>query len=691
MITEFTAASIGRGLGGRQIGPKWICRCPAHPDHDHPNLEVVEKNGKVLWICRAGCSQEAVGAKLIARGLYPNRDTSSNTHQREYREMRERLQRANVSAEPTEHDEEENRIRQDRRIVRIAAGARDNAKDWTTPERPVDYFKGRGLKAPPNAMLLSAEVIRSHRLPIKYRGFPIVVFPVFGDAGLQAAHITVLTRDGKKNLRDKGKSIRRFFGKAGGGYIPLGRPFDPDRPGIMAEGVETALAVSELTGYPAIAAGSAHNLKKVTPPACSELIICGDNDESGTGRNAAEAAAELISQIRPVRIAIPERYRDWAKAFCDPNADHEELRQAIVGAKRFKAPVASTASSTPRTLTTRSLDRFERREVEWLWWPFVPLREVTTLYGEGGAGKSSVTLDMAARIIGCGGGYWPRFGDEPKEEAARGDVLLLTKEDDPYSIIRPRLEAAGADEQLLKHVHYVGYADPDDDDQFDPLDRLDTNMTLLEQKIAEIGNVKLVVVDPVPDFSGAVDNYRDDQIRSLLTPLVRIARKHDLAIIIVIHINKKEDLTARNRALGGVAYINAPRSAVAVGEDPEDPSRKIMVQSKQNLTRGRRGVAFTTKSARGAHKIEWEPEWATITADELLAPGKRKSSKVEQAQQFLQERLADGPVPSTELVEQAETSGVSKRTLDEAKKKLGVKSRRLKNSDKWSWSLPKRT
>jgi hypothetical protein len=58
------------------LGGKWNeqkrcgrCRCPAHQDND-PSLDVVEKNGMVLFTCRAGCTQESVLDALRTRGLW---------------------------------------------------------------------------------------------------------------------------------------------------------------------------------------------------------------------------------------------------------------------------------------------------------------------------------------------------------------------------------------------------------------------------------------------------------------------------------------------------------------------------------------------------------------------------------------------------------------------------------------------
>jgi hypothetical protein len=68
-MNPINAQVIAEALGGRKSGNNWICHCPAHDD-SRPSLSLTEENGKVLFICRAGCSQEAVLEELRARDLW---------------------------------------------------------------------------------------------------------------------------------------------------------------------------------------------------------------------------------------------------------------------------------------------------------------------------------------------------------------------------------------------------------------------------------------------------------------------------------------------------------------------------------------------------------------------------------------------------------------------------------------------
>jgi len=70
------------GLDGiRETGHgKYVARCPAHDDRN-PSLSVSDKNGKILVMCWAGCTQEEVIGALRGMGLWH----SASRHQLEIR------------------------------------------------------------------------------------------------------------------------------------------------------------------------------------------------------------------------------------------------------------------------------------------------------------------------------------------------------------------------------------------------------------------------------------------------------------------------------------------------------------------------------------------------------------------------------------------------------------------------------
>jgi hypothetical protein len=64
-----TAEALASELGGGPYGRGYRGHCPSHDDHN-PSLDLVERNGRTLMICRAGCDQRDVIDALVRRGLW---------------------------------------------------------------------------------------------------------------------------------------------------------------------------------------------------------------------------------------------------------------------------------------------------------------------------------------------------------------------------------------------------------------------------------------------------------------------------------------------------------------------------------------------------------------------------------------------------------------------------------------------
>ena len=321
-----------------------------------------------------------------------------------------------------------------------------------------------------------------------------------------------------------------------------------------------------------------------------------------------------------------------------------------------------------RILTTRRLDQFARRKTLWLWWPFIARREMNCLYGDSGIGKSSLAYEIIARVTT--GKELPCFGNEAPDRAPLGSVLIMAAEDSPETVIGPRLKEAGAD---MSKVHLVGYDIPDDPADFDPYVALDQIAKQLEEKIKAIGDVKLVYIDPITDFAGRVNVFFDSEARQqMLQPLLRLARRYKLAVVFVLHTNKKNDLNAKQRAQGAGAFINMPRSAILVGRYPNDYDRRIIVQAKTNLSR-EKAAAFRWTPTHRSIALEWEHDWVDMKADDLLTGASKPNNKKESAEDLLEELLADGPKRQREVVAAAKAVGISERTLERARKSLKIR------------------
>jgi putative DNA primase/helicase len=127
---------------------------------------------------------------------------------------------------------------------------------------------------------------------------------------VQAVHRTYLTPDGRK-LSGEGIEAKKMLGSSSGCAIRLAPVSDKV---ALTEGIENALSVMQLYGWPCWATGSASNLAAVIlPDAIREVIICADNEPTGIAA-AREAARRFIAEGRQAQIVIPP---DGCKDFND--------------------------------------------------------------------------------------------------------------------------------------------------------------------------------------------------------------------------------------------------------------------------------------------------------------------------------------------------------------------------------------
>src|SRR5262249_8414666 len=146
--------------------------------------------------------------------------------------------------------------------------------------------------------------------------------------------------------------------------------------------------------------------------------------------------------------------------------------------------------------------------------------------GEAGLGKSQVANDIAAKVTTAG--EWPC--DEG--HAPLGSVLFLSAEDDKADTIVPRLMAAGADRTRVHIISAVHTEDGKGHRSFN----LQADLGLLAQKIAEIGDVRLVVIDPISSYMGPkVDSHVNAAVRGVLEPVSEMAARLRVAILSITH------------------------------------------------------------------------------------------------------------------------------------------------------------
>ncbi len=324
----------------------------------------------------------------------------------------------------------------------------------------------------------------------------------------------------------------------------------------------------------------------------------------------------------------------------------------------------------------------EPEHVEWLVDQSFPLGMLAVIGGQPGLGKSQISINLAAGVT-TGKGL-PGTGGFKN----LGSVIILANEDDAARTIRPRLDAAGAD---ISKVHIVeGVArEGSAVDMF----QLDSDISNLRDRALEIGDVRLIIIDPPSAYLGTkVDSYKDSDVRRVLMPLGNLAQETGAMILLIVHLNKRTDGGAQQRFSGSTAWTAAPRVGFIVAEDPSTKQR-YMLPVKNNIGDDRLGYGYhiVEKLVQYGGQdfksscIVWD-QTTRRSVDELLAPPKaNKVNVVDDAKAFLEDELANGPLPVDQIMTSAKAAGISWPSVNRAKKTLPISSTKV--GDGWIWTL----
>lgn len=336
----------------------------------------------------------------------------------------------------------------------------------------------------------------------------------------------------------------------------------------------------------------------------------------------------------------------------------------------------------------RRLSDIKAKPIDWLWRGRIARGKVSMIAGNPGLGKSQLTLFMAAVV--STGGEWPVDGSS----CERGSVLLLSAEDDPADTLRPRLEAAGADLDRCYVLDAVRDHAKSGAELLRPFN-LKADLARLEKLLIELGDVKLIVIDPVTSYLGGADSHNNAEIRTLLAPLGELAARYEVAVVCVTHLNKGGINTeALMRVTGSIGFVAVARAAFVVVKDREDDARRLFLPLKNNIGNDLNGLAFALQSHVLPGEIEtsrvvWENEAVSMSADDAMAGDvNEQRSGTGKAVEWLREVLVDGPMAASEVERCARDHGISTKMLRRARESLGIKPQKQGFEGGWWWSIP---
>lgn len=310
------------------------------------------------------------------------------------------------------------------------------------------------------------------------------------------------------------------------------------------------------------------------------------------------------------------------------------------------------------------MSEVQSQEIEWLWYPFIPYGKLTIIQGDPGDGKTTLVLNIAAKLS-KGEGL-----DEQMKVTEPVNVIYQTAEDGLADTVKPRLELAGADCEKIAVI-----------------DESDKSLSMIDERLEEAiikTGAKLLILDPIQAYlGGGMDMNRANEARDMTKKLGALAEKTKCAIILIGHMNKAAGNKAAYRGMGSIDFFAVARSVLLVGRVEGEENLRAVVQIKNNLAAFGHPKAFAL-SEDGFH---WMGDYE-ITVDEVLGGIAPKANKMELAKRLLRD-LAEmqNAVQSNEIFDLAEEQGISKRTLENAKKELGIRAKKINNS--WYWELDK--
>jgi len=327
--------------------------------------------------------------------------------------------------------------------------------------------------------------------------------------------------------------------------------------------------------------------------------------------------------------------------------------------------------------------------ISWIWPGWLAAGKLHVLAGMAGTGKTTIALAVAATLTASG--RWPD-GTHCRTSA---DVVMWSGEDDPADTLVPRLMAMGAD---VARVHLITGTRGDDGKLrgFDPAN----DMALLESALTKF-SPRLLILDPI---SSAVsgDSHQNTEVRRSLQPIVDLAGNLGCAVLGISHFTKgtagRDPLERVTGSLAFGAFARLVWATIKPGKDADDQKRRL-IRTKSNI--GHDGGGFEYDLAQTvvpghsdlyASCILWgEPlegsarELAGQIEDDKKPGEESGPSPREEATDFLLDILAEGPKLEKEIRECAGQECIAKRTLDRAKKEMGVVSVRIGKA--WGWHL----
>jgi hypothetical protein len=341
----------------------------------------------------------------------------------------------------------------------------------------------------------------------------------------------------------------------------------------------------------------------------------------------------------------------------------------------------SAAETTPKRWSALDLEPAE--QPRWLAESRLPRSATCLLLGDEGIGKSLLWVLVVSHITS--GAPFPEFGIPPRTP---GRAVLVLTEDDWSTVVRPRLEAAGAD---LSRIEIIC---AEKDGSGSPVFPRDIDLFDADPK------PDIVVVDCWLDTVPSTLRVSDVQhARQALHPWKEVATRTGATVLLLGHTNRVQSPNARDRYGATYALRQKARMTLFAQQDqdghlvvgPEKANgAPIKPASKFSIT----GVPFFQPNPENDGTVPLltyvgESDKTSREHLEDSVAHRRKGADRHDPKVWLALFLADGPRWAPAVEEAARQARITEYGLKSAKKELKVASKQVGSPKRWFWFFPK--
>jgi hypothetical protein len=376
--------------------------------------------------------------------------------------------------------------------------------------------------------------------------------------------------------------------------------------------------------------------------------------------------------------------------------DHGPYPKAIYQEK------PAQSAQIKQTITIHRADTVKREATKWLIPGFIPLCEATAFSGEMDTRKSTTALDIAAK--GSRGFRWSQKVGEDAHDThditPPFSTIYAGTEDSFHSTVLNRFLAAGGNIKAFGNISLDVVNEKNSSDGVETWSTslsFDAHMNALHDAITAFNKealhpVGLLINDPLIAFFGDKNFNKAQDCQVILKGLKRLCEELNISIINLMHFNKTQGATAKEKTGGSQRLIEAHRMAwsFTLMDDTDKDSHTLIAPIKKNLLKVAKSYEITTVST----PVEWEEDGVKkqdtvgvvqfvrlsdeTTEGQLLEKASKDRSKQREVREGILGALMQGPVSPANVISSLE--GIASKPSIERQASWLVRTGKIKRS-----------